>query len=425
MSFIWPHRHFEREPEAIASVQIFLYTSLVVLAIRGSLFVYYLAGEWNHWINIGAIQILFLIGGLIIFRRTQKLTIAAHFPAISYLAMAIPTMWATQGINSPIMITLPVVVFYVLASLGLRWAVVWAFILTTMVIIFYSLGQRGILPPSTLSEDQKRTFYLLNYLVGILIFIWLYALYAKVFLKLKDILREQRQESAHVLRVISHDLRSPLQIIHSYGQLLTETDSKEKMSEYVQNMQRSLDRITGFLDQVQSYESVMGGKKLLNMQTVDLVEIIHYLLESVAPQYTAKKIKIEFSPLENETYFVIADPVALQEQVLANFLTNSLKFTPKHGTIRIDLKKVKNRIFLTLSDSGIGMSQATIDSMFSFSKNTSKMGTEGEKGTGFGMPIAKLFLDRMKIESSVESREQESSPQNHGTTIILKFKAAD
>jgi signal transduction histidine kinase len=333
-------------------------------------------------------------------------------------------MWATQGIASPIVITLPVVVFYVLVVLGLRWALAWTAILSVIILGFYYLRDNGGLPPHQLSVEGFKTYRLVSYVTGSILFVVLYTVYQKVFLTLKEILSSQRQESAQILQIISHDLRSPLQIIQSYGQLITDTQSKEKTNEYVEIIQKALDRITLVLDQVRNYEMAMGGRKLFEMKSVDLVESIDDVLEALRPQFTAKKIKVDFHPQENESFFVMGDKVAITEQVLANFLINAFKFSMENGAVRINLTKGKKDVTVEISDKGVGMSPETLGSIFNFRKATTRPGTAGEKGSGFGMPIAKIFLDQMQAHVKIESRDVEESPQDHGTKVTLVFKAA-
>jgi len=72
-----------------------------------------------------------------------------------------------------------------------------------------------------------------------------------------------------------------------------------------------------------------------------------------------------------------------------------------------------------VTDPGIGIPKETLKRLFDLTSATSRPGTEGEEGTGFGMPLIKSFVEHYGGKIEVESKEQGDGAENHGTTIRI------
>ncbi|MEI6276620.1 MAG: ATP-binding protein, partial [Prolixibacteraceae bacterium] len=106
---------------------------------------------------------------------------------------------------------------------------------------------------------------------------------------------------------------------------------------------------------------------------------------------------------------VIGDRNMLQA-VIRNLLSNAIKFTPKGGKISLKATTSVNKMVeISIQDSGIGMSSLLMDGIFSLDRNTSRKGTAGEYGSGFGLIIVKEFIEKQGSELFVESVEGEGT----------------
>ena len=102
--------------------------------------------------------------------------------------------------------------------------------------------------------------------------------------------------------------------------------------------------------------------------------------------------------------------------IIRNLLNNAIKFTSEGGTVSIKLlDKEPNLCSFIVQDSGVGMSQDKIDSLFKFGKATSTRGTAKEKGTGLGLMLIFEFLKLNEGQIEIESNP------NIGTTISVSF----
>ena len=132
----------------------------------------------------------------------------------------------------------------------------------------------------------------------------------------------------------------------------------------------------------------------------DLKVIVEEVMNVVKGAAGRKEIRL--SNEINLSEFVFADKNMIKT-ILRNLLSNSIKFTLKKGTISITSKKQNNFIKITVTDTGIGMEKSCIDELFRLDKNTSKPGTEDEKGTGLGLILCKEFVKKNGGDLFIES----------------------
>lgn len=121
---------------------------------------------------------------------------------------------------------------------------------------------------------------------------------------------------------------------------------------------------------------------------------------------------------------VLAERTALINSVFNNILTNAIKFSEPGSHISIKANATEEMACVSFADHGIGMSATTMENMFNMGISQSRMGTAGEEGTGFGMPLMKRFVTKFGGRVEVSSRDIESNPNNHGTKFQIWLKRA-
>jgi signal transduction histidine kinase len=113
---------------------------------------------------------------------------------------------------------------------------------------------------------------------------------------------------------------------------------------------------------------------------------------------------------------LVADPNMLQV-VVNNLLTNALKFTPNDGHISIKAKYIDNQsVQVQISDTGIGMNDSLLDSLFTFDKNVVRRGLYNEPSTGLGLIVCKEFVEKHNGRIWAESNE------GQGTTFYFTLQ---
>lgn len=155
-----------------------------------------------------------------------------------------------------------------------------------------------------------------------------------------------------------------------------------------------------------------------NYQQTRTLALLNNLIQeqSLIHQILAKKKKIEFTVvLPNEKIYCYINSEDLK-RVIDNLLSNALKFTPKKGNIRIELKVFENNVVIEIADSGIGIPIDLQQELFSPYSKTQRPGTENEPSTGLGLSIVKKIIDMNKGVVALNSDE------NNGTKVSVKLQ---
>ncbi|MBT8327222.1 MAG: HAMP domain-containing histidine kinase, partial [Bacteroidia bacterium] len=212
--------------------------------------------------------------------------------------------------------------------------------------------------------------------------------------------------------IIAHDLRGPLGSLTGLIELIHEDKSLEPE---VKGLMAKLKSATGstseLLDSLLKWSMSQTGDIPFNPENLDIHETIDSTLNLVSDSASKKNISIENNVHQGSR--VHADKNMLST-VVRNIITNAIKFTPKNGSIAIFSEDNVNETLITIEDSGIGMNESQIDSLFELKKHHSK-GTEGESGTGLGLVVCKEFIAKHKGDINVRSEV------GSGTTFIISL----
>jgi signal transduction histidine kinase/ligand-binding sensor domain-containing protein len=215
--------------------------------------------------------------------------------------------------------------------------------------------------------------------------------------------------------IIAHDLSNPFNTILGFSDLLTQNFDKMKDKDKI--------RLIGIINSssVKFYSLLQNlllwartqTKRLSHLpENVNLRNAINDILDLLKAGFTQKNITVSFDSLDD--IIVYAD-VEMTKTILRNLLNNAIKFTPVNGNIDISLsnkhngEKKGNEIFISIKDSGVGISPDTMPDILESGPITPGEGTEGERGTGLGLTICKEFLKINGGRLLIESEEGKGS----------------
>ena len=225
---------------------------------------------------------------------------------------------------------------------------------------------------------------------------------------------------SRLLRIISHDIVTPLTVVKATAWQLRKEVADPSRVERVVRAASIIEEIVGFIRKKEMMESgeVMALGPVLLRNTFDELA---FLFQDRAQE---KNISLVFE-LESSELAVLAEPISLSNEVLGNLISNAIKFSFPGTSVRIHAQRTKNgRVRITIQDQGIGMDAATVAQLFDSSIRQSRVGTQGEKGIGFGMPLAKAYVDAYGGSIEAQSQARSEDCQNQGTTISILLDAA-
>ena len=237
---------------------------------------------------------------------------------------------------------------------------------------------------------------------------------------------EALSQKTVLLRMMCHDISNPLSVVTGYVGALkseaTEMDS-DSLNKILGKIDRASQIINDIVCQVKEYEALESGKRYLDLEPVHIDEIVRDIKIVFEERFKAKNINFIF---EDDLGGVqcMADSHALKNQVLSNLISNAIKFSNNDCNIYLRTTREGDDVVIQVRDEGIGIPAKLLKKIFDTGASTSRKGTSGETGTGFGMPLVKAYLEKLGGSIAVESKCVSDSPDDHGTLITVKLKVA-
>lgn len=229
---------------------------------------------------------------------------------------------------------------------------------------------------------------------------------------------EMNRNRDKIYSIIAHDIRSPLsgiqQTIDAIDQGYIEPNSDDFKEIISQLKVRTKDTFT-LLNSLLQWTKIKGEiieTKPANTNIYSLVANCAQLLEANAG---TKNITIHLHLAED--LFAFCDEVSVHT-IFRNLISNAIKFTPEYGRIDIEGSLSEDEAIITVSDTGIGMTQETIHKIFEKQEHVSTKGTLNEKGTGLGLIMVKDFIKINNGKIFVKSEP------NLGTQFIVHLPKA-
>ena len=220
---------------------------------------------------------------------------------------------------------------------------------------------------------------------------------------------------------MSHDIRTPMNAVIGFTTLaVSNIDNKEKVRDYLGKILSSSNHLLSLINDVLDMSRIESGKIHLEETEVSLSDILHDLKTIISGHIYAKQLELYMDAMDITDEDVYCDKTRLN-QVLLNFLSNAIKFTPAGGTVSVRLKqfpgtqKGSGLYEIRVKDSGIGMSQEFVQKIFSPFERERTSTVSRTQGTGLGMAITKNIVDMMG--GTIEVRTE----QGKGTEFIVRL----
>jgi len=235
------------------------------------------------------------------------------------------------------------------------------------------------------------------------------ATHLKLYKQSKE-LKELNATKDKFFSIIAHDLRGPLSGLIGLAELVTDDTlpfETEEKKDLMCDLRDSARNIFNLLENLLEWSQMQRRKISFTPQMLLVNEIIPEVLKIVAELVRRKGIEIDVDvPRDLQVY---ADTNMLQT-VIRNLVTNAIKFTPQGGKITISTSIAKNKdVIFMVKDSGIGMDTDMVENLFRMDAKISRIGLDGEAGTGLGLLLSKEFVEKHGGKLWVESEEGKGS----------------
>ena len=209
--------------------------------------------------------------------------------------------------------------------------------------------------------------------------------------------------------VLAHDLRSPLGSMMNLTSLLAENihDFDEaELLEIIGTLNKSATQTFQLFNDLLAWSAVQMGRGEREKELFQVYELVSETVIILASEANRKQVRINL--VIDKSIEAFADKFAIQT-VVRNLLSNAIKFTPAEGIITIEAEAGKDTVRISVSDTGIGISKEKQKKLFRVDEVSSSPGTEGEKGTGFGLLLCKDLVERNGGKIWLESEKGKGS----------------
>jgi signal transduction histidine kinase/ligand-binding sensor domain-containing protein len=236
-------------------------------------------------------------------------------------------------------------------------------------------------------------------------------------------LTEANEVKDQFFSIIAHDLRGPIAGLESLtGRAVEESPSYDAalLREVFSTIHATARGLSGMLENLLEWARVQSGRIVCAVQAVPVDGVLRDALDTNSGSIRSKEITARIAC--DTTTSALADPRMLQV-IVENILNNALKFTPRGGTVTLECKSdeaagTERTVRIVVRDTGVGIPPEKIPGLFRVGERHRSAGTDGERGSGFGLALcsdlARLQGGRIEITSEV----------GHGTTVTVTLPAA-
>jgi signal transduction histidine kinase len=242
-----------------------------------------------------------------------------------------------------------------------------------------------------------------------------------------DLIRTQQlQLKDEFLSHVSHELRSPLTSIYSFGTIIADGlagETTPQQDAYLRIILRNVQQLQSMIEDLLAVTQVHEGKLSVELQGVSVPEAIRDAVNTLQGAARNKEINVSFNSLFHLP-LVYADPTRLR-QILIILTDNAIKFTPTGGAVSVQASIFEadpGFLLIEVSDTGCGISQKMRERIFEHLYQIDDPGRAGRKGLGLGLYIAKELVDRQGGKIWVSSEPQDGS---HFSFILPIFSMAN
>ena len=237
----------------------------------------------------------------------------------------------------------------------------------------------------------------------------------KLVTKQNEELKILNQTKNRFFSIISHDLKSPFNIILGFSEILDKDYDKyteEKRKFYINKIQTSANTVFTLLENLLDWSSLQIKGRKIELENTNIYNFINEVTMPLRIVSSKKNIKL-INLISNEINIDV-DKYS-NSVILGNLINNAIKFSFEDSKIEISASLNANKITYQIRDFGTGMTEDCVNNIFNLNKQNSKSGTKDEKGSGLGLIICKELVEINKGEIWVESEVDK------GTTFYVSI----
>ena len=272
-----------------------------------------------------------------------------------------------------------------------------------------------------LALEQEKSKRNRLYIIVLSIVVLLLIVITLIWIRLAKIRKTRNEELTHLnqtkdrlLSIVSHDVKTPVGAIctvlnnmTSNYENISDTDRKASLIMMHSSVEALYSRIMTIMQWVRGE---LANSEIKRIQ-FSISELVDECIKTQETSITMKSLKVNN---EVPKYIMGYDDINVVRLVIQNLLGNAVKFSYPNGEITIKAEHNCDRAWISVSDNGMGISEAKLEKIFNYMTSSEK-GTGGETGTGIGLFVSKQFIDKIGGKIAIESKK------GIGTTVSFSI----
>ena len=220
-----------------------------------------------------------------------------------------------------------------------------------------------------------------------------------------DQLTENDRTRRELLAHLSHDLRTPLATMQGYVEILSLKSSKlsnEEKDKYLTIVQRNLSQLKRLIDQIFELAHLENGQITVNLETFSIGELLHDILAKFTLKAKEKGVTLQLEP--KQCRLNVYSDIAKLERIMTNLIENAIRHTEGGGQITITISESHNKVQVSVTDTGSGISKEDIAYIFDARYRASNAVEDKTHHAGLGLAITQKLSAILQAELIVNSQ---------------------
>ena len=199
------------------------------------------------------------------------------------------------------------------------------------------------------------------------------------------------------LAAMSHELRTPLNAIIGFSELMESQyfgNLNEHQTLYVRHVSAAGKDLLQLINDVLDLAKIDAGKLELHLSAIPIAVLLEYSLSLFRDQATKQGLKLNLRLLDNlDTLVIQADEIKIK-QIMLNLLSNSVKFTPKGGSVTVLARRHEKGILISVTDTGVGLGPGDTERVFLAFEHAVSSTSGKQQGTGIGLALTRRLVEK-------------------------------
>lgn len=208
-------------------------------------------------------------------------------------------------------------------------------------------------------------------------------------------LNETIETNSKILSKLTHNLRNPIGVVFSFSEMILEDledYSPDKLGKHIQIIKNSATFSLAFLDTISKYSRVSSPNYNLKTEQINYSDLVKSVVNDIKVKASEKNIILQLD-LPSNDIFLTLDNDEITE-ALSAVLNNAIRYSNENSTIRISMEVIKNAIETSITDQGIGISEADLPHIFEEFYVVNTYSEDKQKCIGLGLTITKKIVEK-------------------------------